>query len=64
MRSFEPVPDPRGALRPPGRLPPTAVGVGTPEPPRRGPRSQGGVGRRPRILMICLKLLRMAPYVL
>jgi hypothetical protein len=32
MRDFEPIPDPSGALQPPNRLPPTAVGTETPEP--------------------------------
>ncbi len=39
MRDFEPVPDPSGALQPPNRLPPTAVGAATPDPdPRPAPR--------------------------
>ena len=32
MREFSPIPDPSGALQPPNRYPPTAVGVDTPEP--------------------------------
>ena len=32
MREFRPVPDPSGALQPPRRNPPTAVGVAMPEP--------------------------------
>jgi hypothetical protein len=37
--SWQPVPDPFGSLEPPGRNPPTAVGVATPPPPRGKPSS-------------------------
>ena len=33
-KEFEPRPEEKGALAPPNRRPPTAVGVGTPPPPR------------------------------
>ena len=35
MREFRPVPDPSGALQPPDRWPPTAVGTATPDPEPR-----------------------------
>lgn len=36
--AWHPEPDPFGALEPPRRKPPTAVGVATPPPPGRSPR--------------------------
>lgn len=36
--SWPPEPDPSGALEPPRRNPPTAVGIATPPPPARQPR--------------------------
>ena len=46
---FEPTPEPRGALVPPVRHPPTAVAVQTPPPPPR-PRRVAPVERRPWLL--------------
>lgn len=38
LSSWPPDPEPGGALDPPNRRPPTAVGVATPPPPRGEPR--------------------------
>jgi hypothetical protein len=53
MRELRPVPDPSGALQPPRRDPPTAVGVETPEPepqPRQRARFAGLWAPRPSLL--------------
>lgn len=58
-----PQPEPRGALVPPPRYPPTAVGVATPPPPREPRRwasEQAMRGPRPalwRLLRACLDAL-------
>lgn len=51
MTEFAPIPDPAGALGPPGRLPPTAVGAGTLPPDEP-------VSRTPRIKRSVLAALR------
>ena len=69
MREFRPIPDPSGALEPPDRRPPTAVGAATPEPdpapvPRRPVQRRA---KRPRleavldvVLGIPLELMQIA----
>jgi hypothetical protein len=48
--SWLPEPDPSGALEPPRRNPPTAVGIATPPPPARRPRYHDrAVARRRRM---------------
>lgn len=58
MREFRPVPDPSGALQPPRRDPPTAVGVATPEPepvPSRRTRFAGLWASNPSVLADALR---------
>lgn len=46
MRDPQPIPEPRGALVPPRKVPPTAVGLLTPDPaPERFVPPGGGLGR-------------------
>lgn len=47
---WSPQPEPGGALEPPRRNPPTAVGVATPPPPRPRPSYADRPGRRRRRL--------------
>lgn len=58
MREFRPVPDPSGALQPPRRDPPTAVGLLTPEPepvPSGRTRFAGLWGANPSVLADVLR---------
>ena len=50
-----PLPEPRGGLVPPGRLPPTAIGVATPPPPE--PIHVWIHGRRPLLRRLMSKFL-------
>lgn len=48
--SWPPDPEPGGALNPPNRRPPTAVGVATPPPPQGQPRYRNHLSRLRRRL--------------
>lgn len=66
MTEFRPVPDPAGALDPPRRFPPTAVGAATPEPdPEREPvRARARPARRGKSpLMSVLQVAIALPLV-
>jgi len=57
MTEFKPIPDPAGALEPPRRYPPTAVGAATPAPE---PLPRPGQSRRSSIRPAVLKLALLA----
>ena len=62
MQQSEPVPEPSGALQPPNRLPPTAIGAATPDPdPRPAPRPSIPVPSRPSRLEQVLEAVLLIP---
>ena len=63
-QEFRPEPDPSGALQPPDRVPPTAVGAGTPSPegePELDPRAAVRLRRFPSPALIILRLVIALP---
>ena len=60
MKPEGPLPEPSGSLRPPVRLPPTAVGLATPPPPAPIPSSSRKRGES--ALMRLLRHLAMVPF--
>ena len=60
MSTRDPLPEPRGSLRPPVRHPPTAVGIATP-PPSPEPMGVGLARRREPALIRFLRRLACVP---
>jgi hypothetical protein len=63
MREFQPIPDPGGALQPPNRRPPTAVGVETPDP-EPAPRPSVPARQAQSLLESVLEVVLAVPILL
>jgi hypothetical protein len=61
MREFQPIPDPSGALQPPDRWPPTAVGAETPMPEPEPSRQGASLSRSHRMRRAVLRVLVAIP---